>query len=107
MDVNAFDLAAGAVVLPPVIALLNQWHWPAQLKGIVALLVCALYATGILILRDSLTWADWRDTLLQAAGAAFILYTTWWKPSGIAPAIEAGTSGGGRARTIEGTHRPG
>lgn len=92
MDVNAFDLAMGAMVLPPVIALLNQRHWSAQLRGIVALLVCAVYCLGVLLIRGTLDFTDWRDVLLQVAGAAFLAYKTWWGPTGIAPAIEGFTS---------------
>jgi hypothetical protein len=94
MDVNAFDLAMGAVLLPPVIAVINQRRWPAQLKGLVALLVCAVYALVVMIVRGPVNWADWRDVLLAAAGAAFISYRMWWQPSGIAPAIEHATSAG-------------
>lgn len=96
MDVNAFDLAMGAAVLPPVIAVVNQRHWPAQLKGIVALLICCLYALLMTIVRGTVHWDAWRNVLLTVAGAAFVLYRTWWQPSGIAPAIEAATTPGAR-----------
>lgn len=94
MDINAFDLAMGAMVLPPLIAVINQRHWPAQLKGLLALLVCALYALVVLIIRGPVDLRDWRNTLLLVAGAAFAAYRLWWQPSGIAPAIEAATTPG-------------
>lgn len=92
MDVNAFDLAMGAAVLPPIIAVVNQRRWPAQLKGLLALLACAGYALIMMMVRGTVHWTDWRNVLLTTAGAAFIAYRTWWQPSGIAPAIEAATS---------------
>lgn len=94
MDVNAFDVTVGAALLPPAIAVINQWHWSAQLKGLAALLVCALYALGITIVRGRVHWDNWRDVLLTVAGAAFVAYRVWWQPSGIAPAIEAATTAG-------------
>lgn len=105
MDVNAFDLAVGAAVLPPVIAVVNQRHWPAQLKGIVALLLCCLYALLMTIVRGTVHWDSWRNVLLTVAGAAFVLYRTWWQPSGIAPAIEAATTAG-PDRAVTGTTTP-
>lgn len=94
MDVNAFDLAMGAAVMPPLIAVINQEHWRAQLKGIVALLVCAAYALVMDIVRGPVHWDSWRNVLLTTAGATFIAYRAWWQPSGIAPAIEHGTTAG-------------
>jgi hypothetical protein len=101
MDINQFDLAIGAVVLPIAISIVNQRHWPAQLKGLIALLICALYALFILVMRGSLDWGNWRDVLLQTTAAAFIAYNMFWKPSGIAPAIEKATTP--VPRTVDGT----
>jgi hypothetical protein len=95
MDINAFDVAMGAIVLPPVIAIVNQRHWPAQIKGLVALLVCAAYALIMDIIRGPVRWDDWRNVLLTTAAAAFAAYKLWWQPSLIAPSIEAATTAGG------------
>lgn len=92
MDINGFDLAMAAVVLPPLIALINRRAWPAQLKGIVALAVCAAYTLLVLWLRGPVDWANWRDLLLVVAAGAFAAYRLWWQPSQIAPAIENATS---------------
>lgn len=94
MDINAFDLAMAAVVLPPAIAVVNQLRWSAQLKGIIALLVCALYALVVTWIRGPLDFHDWRNTLLGVAAAAFAAHHLWWRPSGIVPSIEAATSTG-------------
>jgi cyanate permease len=92
MDLNTFDLAIGAVVMPPIIAVTNQQKWSAQIKGVTALLICAVYALGTLALRSDPDFHDWRNTMLTTAGAAFGAYKLWWQPSKIAPAIESLTS---------------
>lgn len=94
MDVNPVDIGMAAVVLPPLVALINQRRWPAQVKGLVALLVCLAYALVAALMRsdDALSFADWRDTALTVAGSAFAAYQLWWRPSGLAPAIESATS---------------
>lgn len=92
MDVNPVDVGLAAAVLPPVVALINQRRWPAQLKGLVALAVCLLYATLAVWLRGPIVFSAWRDAALTVAGTAFAAYRLWWQPSGIAPAVEAATS---------------
>ncbi len=106
MDINEFDVAIGALVLPPAIAVVNQLRWPPQLKGIIAFLVCAGYALLIAVLRGPVDFADWRNTLLVVAGSAFIAYRVFWHPSGIAGAIEGATSPGeGPRRQVAGGPR--
>lgn len=92
MDVNPIDLLVGSAVMPPVIALLNQRQWSAQMKGLVALLACLLVALGVEAARGPLALASWRDTALVVAGSAFAGYRLWWQPSGIAPAVETATT---------------
>lgn len=91
MDFNAFDVAMAAVVLPPIIAVINQWHFSAQLKGLIALAVCAIYSLIMTIVRGPVDFHQWRDLVLVVAASAFAAYHLWWKPSQIAPAIEAAT----------------
>lgn len=92
MDVNPIDLLVGSAIMPPVIALLNQRRWSAQLKGLVALLACLAAAVGVELIRGPLALSSWRDTALVVAGSAFAGYQLWWRPSGIAPAVEAATT---------------
>lgn len=92
MDVNPVDVGLAAAVLPPVVALINQRHWPAQVKALVALAVCLVYALVAVWLRGPIVFAAWRDVALTVAGSAFAAYRLWWQPSAIAPAIESATS---------------
>lgn len=94
-----FDAAIAAAVLPPIIAFINQRHWPTQVKGLVALLTCFLYGLVVLIVRGTLDFTNWRNTVLAVAGVAFVAYKVWWQPSGIAPAIEDTTTLGSERAT--------
>jgi hypothetical protein len=81
-------------ILPPLLAVLIQPGWRREVKGLVALLVCCLIALVICWLAGDLTReADLATTVLTVFGVAQVLYATYWKPSGIAPAIERRTSG--------------
>lgn len=92
MDVNPIDLLIGGAVMPLVIAVLNQRRWAAQVKALVALAACLLVALLLAFLRGPLVLTDWRDTALVVAGTAFASYQLYWRPSGIAPAVEEATS---------------
>jgi hypothetical protein len=92
MDINPVDVGLAAVVLPPLVAIINQRRWPAPVKGLVALAACLLYALLAVWLRGEIHFAQWRDVALTVAGSAFAAYRLWWQPSQIAPAIEAATS---------------
>lgn len=89
------DVLIGSVVMPPIVAVVNQSRWPAPLKGTVALVVCLVAALLLTVLRGPVTWLDWRATALAVCGSAFAAYKLWWQPSGIAPAIEQATPFGG------------
>jgi hypothetical protein len=92
-DADTWTIALGAV-LPPVIALINQVHWPAQLKAVVALVVCFVASLLVVWARGPVDWRDWRHTAILVTGAALATYRWLWQPSRIAPSIEAATSVG-------------
>lgn len=78
--------------MPALIALINQTRWTKPLKGLVAFILCVLAAFVTVWLRGELTGATWTTSTLIVFGAAITTYHTWWRPSGIAPSIEAATS---------------
>lgn len=92
MDVNPIDLLIGLAVMPPLIAVLNQCRWSPPVKGVSALVACLLVALGMEFLRGPLAVSGWRDTAMVVAASAFASYKVWWRPSGIAPALEDATS---------------
>ncbi len=90
MDTLA-DVWVGAA-LPLVIAVINQRRWPGPVKGLVTLVVCALAALLTVWLQGPIDWSNWRITATWITGAALASYHLLWKPSTIAPRIEAATS---------------
>lgn len=82
------------VVMPLVIALINQCHWTSKLKALVALVTCvgAAAITEAIRSGDAFSLAHWRATAIVIAGAALISYQTWWRPSTWAPSLEAATT---------------
>lgn len=79
-------------VLPLAVAFINQSHWTKPLRGIVAFLI-SLFAAFIEVwLRGEVTLTNWVRSALVVFLAAIATYNLWWKPSLIAPKIEAATS---------------
>lgn len=82
--------------LPPLIAILQQPRWSTPVKAVVTLLVCLLVGTVNVVLNDvALDFGNWRailTSILILLVAAYSTYQSFWKPTGIAPAIERGTS---------------
>ena len=85
--------------LPHVIAVVQQPDWSAGLRSVVTFLACLGAAVGtVLIQNDGWSWHDWVSSSLLILVTAIATYKGLWKPTGIAPAVEASTSGGGAAR---------
>jgi intracellular septation protein A len=92
INVNPDDLMFAVFILPPVIAIINQTHWRDEVRALVAMVACLVYAFGITALRQDLDWTMWRDTVIQVLVGTFGAYKLFWKPSHIAPDIEAATT---------------
>jgi hypothetical protein len=87
--------AALAVVLPPIIAIINQPRWSSAVKGILMLVVATLDGLGTAYFNDSFHGRTIVSCILIAVIIIGATYHTLWKPSGIAPGIERATSTGG------------
>jgi hypothetical protein len=81
-----------AFLLPNAIALVNQTHWSKPLRAVVSFAICVLTAIVDVIIQGKLNGKDVAGTLVLVAFVAYTSYTLFWKPSNIAPAIEAATS---------------
>lgn len=93
VDANATIDALIGMVMPALIALVNQPRWSPMLKGLVAFVACVIVAVIVEAWRGDIDdWAQWRETAVIIFGSAIVTYQTWWKPAGIAPTIERGTS---------------
>ena len=89
------DVLASALVgalMPAAIALVTQRVWAAETKGLVAATLCLAAGALVAFTQDALDPTDLLRSCLIVFTLAQILYQTFWKPSGIAPAIEARTS---------------
>jgi hypothetical protein len=79
-------------LLPPVVAVVNQAHWPSWLKGMVAVIVSIVTGAITAAGTGQLTGKTWVQATLIVAGATFTAYHFWWRPTGISDAIERATS---------------
>lgn len=79
-------------LMPPIIAVLNRQNWPSATKAVCAFITCLVAAAGTAYLAGDLkNESDYVTAALTVFGAAMLTYHQWWKPSGIAPKIEAST----------------
>lgn len=76
----------------PVISVVNKEKWTSQTKGVVAFVICLLAAGATAWYEQSLDVHDVRKTMPIVLGTAIASYHQFWKPTGIAPAIESKTS---------------
>jgi len=81
-------------LLPHVAAIIIQSHWKESFKsGLVFLLGCVA-AVITCWAKGTLNFSDW----VASAGTIFVVartsYAGLWRPTGIAPAIEAKTNAG-------------
>lgn len=86
--------AALAVVLPPIIAIVNQPRWSGAVKAIFALVVAAIVGLGTAYFNGDFNGRTIVSCILIAVIVIGTTYHTLWKPSGIAPGIERATSTG-------------
>lgn len=88
-------LLAAALVgaaIPGLIAIINQRSWSSEAKGLVALVMCAGAGALLAYTQGLVDRADVLRSILIVFTIAQVLYQTFWRPSGIAGAIERGTS---------------
>jgi hypothetical protein len=83
-----------AFLLPNAIALINQTHWAPALKAVVSFACCIVTAIVDVIVQGNFNGKDMAGTLILVAFVAYTSYRLFWKPSTIAPQIEAATSTG-------------
>jgi len=91
-DTQMWLLVVGTLV-PLVVAAVEQAHWSTPVRAVVGMVIAA--AAGVIT-----TWivGDVDDTRSLVIGALLTLVTSiatylgFWRPTGIAPRIEAATS---------------
>lgn len=90
-ELDMWNIVIG-FAMPLLVALVNQWRWPATVKGLVAFAVCAIAAAVTVYVRDGWDGQTWLRTLMVIFLTAVATYRLWWQPSQIAPRIEQATS---------------
>lgn len=84
-------------LMPILVALVNQTHWSKPLRAVVSFAICIVVAIADVLIQGSWNGHDLTRTLVLIAFVAYTSYQLFWRPSNIAPAIEAATSSGSRA----------
>ena len=94
MDGTTLTVAGVLSALAPlVVALLNRPSWSAGRKQLVALAVSVGLAVVALAVTGGFTSGqDVATVVLAVVGATQAAYALVWKPTGVAPAVEAATS---------------
>lgn len=91
---QALLLANGVVgfALPGLIAVITREAWSPKAKSVAAFAVCLAAAAVTAAAAGDLTPAGWGAGVLIVFAAARTSYAGLWRPTGVAPAIEAATS---------------
>lgn len=79
------------VFMPLLIAAINRTDWSAAAKSVGALVLCLAAAAAELTVKGQFDLTHWGANLLAIFFASVTTYYGFWKPTGIAPAIEAKT----------------
>jgi hypothetical protein len=96
MDGN-LELASGLVgiLLPGLMAIVNQPGWPSWLKSLLTFLASlAVAAITVAVQGDGDAWSTdrWLGSVLTILTVALATYHGLWKPTGVAPAINERTN---------------
>lgn len=89
--VDLWPIALG-VLLPLVIAAVTRVAWSSRVKSLVMLAVVAVTTTVGLLIQGSLhptNWREWVSALLVVFLTTTTTYRHVWRPTEVAPAIEA------------------
>jgi uncharacterized membrane protein YqaE (UPF0057 family) len=80
--------------LPPLLAVIQQPGFSKPVKAMLTFVVCLLMSIVTLALDDTvgLNFQSWVTSSLMILVTTIATYQSLWKPTGIAPAIEAATS---------------
>ena len=82
-----------AFVLPLIIAFIQQPTWSPRLRSLVMFATSAVVVIGQLLFSGELdNWSDPAVSVLTVVVMTIAFYKGVWKPTGVAPSIEAATS---------------
>lgn len=84
---------------PIVISLIQQPRWSDGVRAFVAFIFCAVAGIPTAYFAGDLEGKDYVTSGLLILVTAITSYRNFWKPTAIAPSIEASTSPGAGPRT--------
>jgi len=79
-------------VAPLVVAVVQQPSWGRPVRAVVTLVLCLLFGAGTAYFNDQFNGRAIISSVLVVLFAAWTSYLGLWKPTRVAPAIEATTS---------------
>jgi len=94
-DAQMWSLIVGFLI-PPFLAIIQQPGWSDPLRAVVAFVVAIIVALGTVYFAGNLEFdheKGWISAILLVLVTAVATYKGFWKPTGVAPKIEAATSG--------------
>jgi lysylphosphatidylglycerol synthetase-like protein (DUF2156 family) len=80
------------VVMPLIVALITQTHWERCTQALTAVAVCVVVGVGTCYFNGALDVRDLAASILRIFIAAIAAYYGFWKPTGIAPRLQAATT---------------
>jgi hypothetical protein len=90
-DLQMWSLIVG-FASPLIISVVEQPRWTASVRALITALVCIIFGALTAYFEGALTAERWVEAALVVGVAAITFYKGLWKPTGVAPAIEAATS---------------
>lgn len=79
-------------LMPLIVAMVNQSHWPTRFKAIVGLAVCVAAAAVQMGLKGQLDASNLLSASLALAALSITFFKGFWRPTGIAGALESATN---------------
>lgn len=91
-DITLTGIVVGSL-LPNIIAVVIQPAWRKEIRGLAAFSICVVAGILIALLQGEIgRGQDVATSVVAVLIASQVLYQALWRPSGIALAIEGGTS---------------
>jgi len=98
MNLAEWSALVGAL-MPALIAVVNQPHWPPWARAVMTVLSCIVAGGITAAVEGRFTGVGLVESVGVVLVAALAAYRWWWKPSGIADTIETRTTPGIRGAT--------
>ena len=73
---------------PPVLAIIQQGGWSSRVRAVVAFGAALVAGAGTAYFQGDLTGRRFVEAALVVLVAAIATYQSFWKPTGVAPAIQ-------------------